>query len=67
MNCFVIWVALRQHVPLGARVQDPEHTFEDFAGRYGLASRTTIGNIFFREVLSDEFPLLVCQTHGHDR
>jgi hypothetical protein len=63
----VVRIALRKYVPLSTCVQDPEHTFEDFAGGYRLASRTTIGNFLFRKMFPDSFPLFVCQTQCHDR
>jgi len=36
MHRFVIGITLRQHVPLRARVQDPQHGFQDRARRHGL-------------------------------
>ncbi len=34
---------------------------------YWLESWATIGNIFFREVIPDSFPLFVCKTQCHAR
>ena len=38
MHRFVIRIALRQHVPLGTRIENPEHGFEDLAGRDRFAA-----------------------------
>src|SRR5437763_10920498 len=61
MNGFVVRIALRQHVPLRAGVEYPQYSFEHTAGRDRLASRTSIGDVLFRKMIPDAFPLLVCE------
>jgi len=59
MNRFVVRVTLRQHVPLGTRIEDPQDGFENLAGRDGPASRATGWNVLLRKVLPDTLPMLV--------
>src|SRR5262249_36541342 len=61
MNGFVVWIALRQHVPLRASVEYPQYSFENTSGRDRPASRTFIGDVLFRKMIPDALPLLVCQ------
>src|SRR5207248_1784222 len=61
MNGFVVRITLRQHVPLRAGVEYPQYSFEHTAGRDRLASRTSIGDVLFRKMIPDAFPLLVCE------
>src|SRR5262249_33962820 len=60
MNGFVVWIALRQHVPLRAGVEYPQYSFENTSGRDRLASRTSIGHVLFRKMIPDALPLPVC-------
>jgi len=57
VDCFVVRVALRQHVPLCTRVENPEYGFEDFAGRYRIAAWAFRRNLFLRKVFPDAFSL----------
>jgi hypothetical protein len=57
MHSFVVRVALRQHVPLRACVENPQHRFEHTTGR--LAPRTFIDNFLLRKMIPDALPLLV--------
>src|SRR5216684_400114 len=59
MHSFVVRVALRQHVPLRACVENPEYRFEHTTGRSRFAPRTSIGNILLRKMIPDALPLLV--------
>jgi hypothetical protein len=61
MHRFVVGVALRQHVPLRAGVQDPEHGFQDRAGGHRLAARTTVRDMFLGKMLPNPLPLVVAQ------
>jgi hypothetical protein len=57
----VVGVALREHVPLRAGVQDPQHRIEHVAGRGRLAARATFGDVLLWEVRPDQLPLRVAQ------
>ena len=57
MRSFVVRIALRQHVPLRACVEYPQHRFQHMAGRDRFASRTSIGNVLFRKMIPDMLPL----------
>jgi len=59
MHSFVVRVALRQHVPLRACVENPQDRFKHTTRRSRFAPRTSIGNILLRKVIPDAFPLLV--------
>src|SRR6266568_6689577 len=61
MHSFVVRMALRQHVPLRACVEYPQHRFQHTAGRDRLSTRTPIGDVLFRKMIPDAFPLLVRQ------
>ena len=61
MNRFVVRIALRQHVPLRSGRQYPQCRFENLPSRNRLATRTAIGNVLFRKMIPDTFPLLVRQ------
>ena len=52
-------IALRQHVPLRACVEYPQHRFQHMAGRDRFASRTSIGNVLFRKMIPDTLPIPV--------
>src|SRR5262249_33267695 len=58
MHSFVVRVALRQHVPLRACVEN-QYRFKHTTRRSRFASRTSIGNILLRKMIPDAFPLLV--------
>ena len=49
MHRFVIWIVLRQHMPLRASVQNPQHGFKDLTRRNGLTASASFGNVFFRK------------------
>src|SRR5262249_27766261 len=59
MYRFVVGIALRQHVPLRACVENPPDSFKHTARRSRFAPRTSIGNILLRKIIPDAFPLLV--------
>ena len=59
MHRLVVGIALRQHVPLRARVQNPKNRFQNPPRRNGLSARPPFGNVLFRKVIPDTLPLLV--------
>jgi len=59
MHSFVVRIALRQHGPLRACVEYPQHRFQHMAGRDQLASRTSIGNVLFRKMIPEALPMSV--------
>src|ERR1700745_2362803 len=59
MHSFVVRITLRQHMPLRAGVEYPQHRFKHTTGRYRFASSTSIADMLFREMMPDAFPLLV--------
>ena len=61
MHCFVVRIALRQHVPLRTGVENPKNRFKHAPCRDRLSSRTAIGNVLLRKMLPDAIPLLVTQ------
>lgn len=61
MDRFVVGIALEQHVPLRAGVQNPEHRFQDVASGHRFAARASIRDVFFGKILSNPFPLIVTQ------
>ena len=66
MHSFVVRVALRQHVPLRADVEYPQHRFEHTTGRNRFAPRTSIGNFLLRKMIPDALPLLVREPKSFD-
>ena len=62
MHSFVVRIALRQHVPLRAGVQNPKHRFKNQTRRNGLTARTPIGNVLLRKALPDAFPFQIKQS-----
>jgi hypothetical protein len=58
---FVVRVALRQHVPLRAGVEDPQHCFQDSAVGIGFATWAIIRNIFLGKVFVNPLPLIIAQ------
>ena len=63
MYSFVVRIALRQHVPLRAGVQNPKHRFKNQTRRNGLTARTPIGNVLLRKALPDAFPFRIKQSN----
>src|SRR5262245_53784457 len=63
MHSFVVRVALRQHVPLRACVENPQDYFKNATCRDGFASGTTIGNVLLRKMHPDPFPLFVRESN----
>lgn len=61
MHRLIVGVTLRQHVPLRARVQNPQHGLQDRTRRYRLASGAPLGDVFLRKVFPNPFPLFVAQ------
>ena len=61
MHRFVIRIALRQHVPLRAGVENPQHCLKHAPRRLRFASGTVVGNVLFRKMFPDPFPLLVAE------
>src|SRR5262249_21645933 len=59
MYRFVVGIALRQHVPLRACVENPQYRFKHTTRRSRFAPRTSIANILLRKMIPDAFPLLV--------
>jgi hypothetical protein len=59
MHRFVIWIALRQHVPLGTRIENPEDGFEDLASGDRFAARAIGRNVLLRKVIPDTVPLFI--------
>jgi hypothetical protein len=59
MYSFVVRVALRQHVPLRACVEYPQHRFEHTTDRNRFPPRTSIGNFLLRKMIPDTLSLLV--------
>src|SRR5262245_22673402 len=60
---FVVGIALRQHMPLCTRVENPQDRFKNPTGRDGFASGTTIGNVLLLKMHPDPFPLLVRESN----
>src|SRR5262245_48666995 len=58
MHSFVVRLALRQHVPLRACVENPQYRFKYTTRRSRFAPRTSIANILLRKMIPDAFPLL---------
>ena len=65
MDSFVIRVALRQEVPLGAGVQNPEHRFQDGPGGDWFAAWARVREMFCRKMVTNPFPLVIAQPQ-HD-
>ena len=65
VHCFVVRIALWQHLPLRARVEDPQDAFENLSYRHRLATGPPRRDVFYREVFAYAFPLLVAQSY-HD-
>jgi hypothetical protein len=61
MHRFVVRIALRQHVPLRAGVDNPQHCLKHAPRRHWFASRTVVGNMLFWKMFPDAFPLLVAE------
>lgn len=66
MDGFVVWIGLRQEVPLCTGVQNPEHRFQDGPGGDRFATGPTVRNVLFEELVSNPPPLVVAQAK-HDR
>lgn len=66
MHRLVVEIALRQEVPLGAGVQNPEHGHQDRSCRIGFAAGAAVREMLFRKVLLDPFPPIIAQAK-HDR
>ena len=61
MHGFVVRIALRQHVPLRASVENPQDCFEHAPRRNRFASGPTIGNVFLRKMIPNALPMLVAE------
>src|SRR4029077_15200191 len=61
MHGFVVRIALRQHAPLRASVENPQDCFEHARRRNRFASRTTIRNVFLRKMIPNALPMLVAE------
>lgn len=48
MHRFEVGIALRQHVPLRADIENPQHRFKHTLRRNRLAARTPVRNVLFR-------------------
>ena len=59
MHGFVVRITLRQHVPLGTGVENPEDGVDEVSGGDWLAARSTGWNMFLRKMLPDAFPLII--------
>lgn len=64
MNCFIVGIALRKHMPLSACVQYPQHSFQYSTSRNRFSSWPIIGNTLFRKVFPEQLSLLVFQSHA---
>ena len=63
----VVRVALRQHVPLCASVQNPQRRVQHSPCRHWLASWATFGDILLGKIFPNTLPLLVAQSlHAYD-
>jgi hypothetical protein len=62
MDGLVIRIALGEQVPLGSGVQDPEYALQDGSCWDRFAARTTVRDVFFREMFSNPFPVVIAQT-----
>src|SRR5271165_7064292 len=61
MHRFVIRITLRQHVPLRARVQNPQRRFKNFPRRNRFTARTSFRNVLFRKMMPDTLPFRIAQ------
>lgn len=61
MHRLVIRIALRQSVPLRARVHNLQHRFEHCARGHGLAPWAILGKDLLGEMLPNPSPLFVAQ------
>ena len=59
MHSFVVRIALRQHVPLRAGVENPQHCFKYATRGNRFAARPSVSNVLLRKMIPDTFPLLV--------
>jgi len=59
MHRFVVRIALRQHLPLGTGIENPENGFDGLACGNRFAAWSTGRNVFLRKVVLDAFPVLV--------
>jgi hypothetical protein len=66
MDRLVVGIALRQHVPLGPSVQNPQDRFQDRPCGDGLAARPSLGDVFLGELVPNPLPLFVAQAQ-HER
>lgn len=65
MDGFVVRIALRQQMPLGAGVQNPVHRLQHRLCRDGFAARLTVRDVFFRNMLANPAPVVITWTlHG---
>src|SRR5579885_1509855 len=65
MDRLVVGIALRQHVPLGPGIQNPQDRFQDRPRGDGLAARPSLGDVFLGEMVPNPLPLFVAQAqHG---
>ena len=61
MRRFVVRIALRQHVPLRAGVENPQHRFKHLARRNWFAPGAAVGNVLFRKVIPYPLPFRIAQ------
>ena len=61
MHGFVVRIALRQHVPLRASVENSQDCFEHAPRRNRFASGTTTRNVFLRKMIPNALPMLVAE------
>ena len=52
---------MRQHVALRTGVETPEHCLNHAPRWHWFASRTVVGNMLFRKMFPDAFPLPVAE------
>lgn len=65
MHRLVVRMALRKHVPLKARVQDPQRVLEDLSGRNRFAPWRIVRVALFRKMLADEISLFIGESQCH--
>jgi hypothetical protein len=61
MHCFVIRIALRQHMPLRAGVEYPERSLKNMTRRDRPAAGSSVRNVLFGKVMPNPFPLKIAQ------
>jgi hypothetical protein len=61
MLSLIVRIALWQHMPPSACVQNPQNRFQNATCRNRLSAQSSISNVLFRKMIPDALPLLVGQ------